>query len=131
MSPASEHPAVLLASTRTDPAAPPQNLQAEDWVLGAILVSANAMATVAEIVRPSDFYKHSNGLIYQAAVELYTHGEPVDVLTVTDLLDKQGRLADAGGRVRLHELASIVPATANVGHWARIVREMATLRGLI
>ena len=114
-----------------DLSAPPQNLEAEEWVLGAILISTNAMATVAELVRPSDFYKHSNGLVYQAAVDLYAQGEPVDAITVTNHLDQLGKLDEVGGRVRLHELANIVPATANVGHWSRIVHEMATLRTLI
>ena len=111
--------------------APPQNLEAEDWVLGAILVSASAMASVVEILQPSDFYKQSNGTIFKSAVELYARGEPVDALTLADHLDKAGELDAVGGRVRFHELAAIVPATANVAHWSRIVREMAILRQLI
>jgi replicative DNA helicase len=110
---------------------PPQNLDAEEWLLGAILVSAGAMASVVEIVRPSDFYRLGHGKIYKGAVDLYARGEPVDAVSVADHLDKAGELEGAGGRVRLHELANIVPATANAPHWARIVREMATLRGLI
>jgi len=110
---------------------PPQNLDAEDSVLGAILVAETAMASVAEVVRPSDFYKHSHGLIFRAAVDLFTRSEPVDAITLADFLDERGELEAAGGRVRLHELANIVPATANAPHWARIVREMAILRGLI
>src|SRR5438128_7659493 len=110
---------------------PPQNLDAEEWVLGAILVSTGAMASVVEIVRPSDFYRLGHGTIYKAALDLYARGEPVDAVSVADHLDKQNELEAAGGRVRLHELANIVPATANAAHWARIVREMATLRGLI
>jgi replicative DNA helicase len=110
---------------------PPQNLDAEEWLLGAVLVSAGAMASVVEIVRPSDFYRLGHGKIYKAAVDLYARGEPVDAVSVADHLDKAGELEGAGGRVRLHELANIVPATANAPHWARIVREMATLRGLI
>jgi replicative DNA helicase len=110
---------------------PPQNLDAEEWLLGAVLVSAGAMASVVEIVRPSDFYRLGHGKIYKAAVDLYARGEPVDAVSVADHLDKAGDLEGAGGRVRLHELANIVPATANAPHWARIVREMATLRGLI
>jgi replicative DNA helicase len=112
-------------------AVPPQDLDAETWVLGAILISANAMATVVEILQPSDFYKASSGLIYKAALELYARGEPVDAITVTDHLDKKGELDGVGGRARMHELAAVVPATANVAYWAQIVREMATLRQLI
>src|SRR5919197_1410240 len=111
--------------------APPQNLEAEEWVLGAILISPTAMASVVETVRPDDFYKHSHGTIFHAARDLYARGEPVDALTLADHLEKQGKLEEVGGRVRIHELANIVPATANAAHWARIVRELATLRGLI
>jgi replicative DNA helicase len=89
------------------------------------------MAAVVEVVRPSDFYKHSHGAIFKAAIDLYARGEPVDALTVADHLDKQGDLEAVGGKVRLFELANLVPATANVSHWARIVRDLATLRGLI
>jgi replicative DNA helicase len=110
---------------------PPQNLDAEEWLLGAVLVSASAMASVVEIARPSDFYRLGHGKIYRAAVDLYARGEPVDAVSVADHLDKSGELEAAGGRPRLHELANIVPATANAQHWARIVREMATLRGLV
>jgi len=111
--------------------APPQNLDAEESVLGAILVAESAMAAVAEIVQPSDFYKHSHGTIFRAAIDLFTKSEPVDAITLADFLDERGELEAVGGRVRLHELANIVPATANAPHWARIVREMAVLRGLI
>src|SRR5437763_817337 len=110
---------------------PPQNLDAEEWLLGAVLVSAGAMASVVEIARPSDFYRLGHGKIYKAAIDLYARGEPVDAVSVADHLDKSGELEAAGGRPRLHELANIVPATANAPHWARIVREMATLRGLV
>jgi replicative DNA helicase len=110
---------------------PPQNPEAEESVLGAMLISPGAMAAVVEVVRPSDFYKHSHGAVYKAAIELYSRGEPVDALTVADYLDKQGELEAVGGKVRIFELANLVPATANVSHWARIVRDLSTLRGLI
>src|ERR1051326_2538962 len=115
----------------SDFSAPPQNPEAEDWVLGAIVSSPSAVAAVVELLQPSDFYKPSNGTIFKAAVDLYARGEPVDALTLADHLDKSGELDAVGGRIRFHELAAIVPATANVAHWARIVREMATLRRLI
>ena len=69
--------------------------------------------------------------VYRAALALYARGEPVDAITLVDALEERGELEDAGGRVRIHELAALVPATANAAHYARIVREMATLRGLI
>ena len=110
---------------------PPQDEIAEDSVLGAMLVSAGAVGAVAEIVSADDFYKLSNGKIFRAALDLYAKGEPVDAITVVDALDKRGWLEEAGGKTRIHELAAIVPAASNAPHYARIVRELATLRGLI
>jgi replicative DNA helicase len=110
---------------------PPQSPEAEEWLLGAVLLSSHAIASVAEIVRPTDFYRLGHATIYKAAIELYAKGEPVDALTVVDELEKRSELENVGGRTRVHELAALVPATANVAHWARIIRELATLRGLI
>ena len=113
------------------PIAPPQNLEAEESVLGAMLLSPGAIGAVSEVLDASDFYRESHAKIYRAALALYAKGEPVDAITLVDELEERGELEDVGGRVRLHELAALVPATANAGHYARIVREMATLRGLI
>src|SRR6266550_6830377 len=110
---------------------PPQNLEAEESVLGAMMLSPGAIGAVSEILGASDFYRESHARIYRAALALYTKGEPVDAITLVDQLEERGELEDAGGRVRIHELARLVPASANAGHYARIVREMATLRGLI
>ncbi|HYY02376.1 MAG TPA: replicative DNA helicase [Gaiellaceae bacterium] len=113
------------------PIAPPQNLEAEESVLGAMMLSPGAIGAVSEVLDASDFYRESHAKIYRAAVGLYAKGEPVDAITLVDELEERGELEEAGGRVRLHELAALVPATANAAHYARIVREMATLRGLI
>src|SRR5580765_8164745 len=113
------------------PVAPPQNLEAEESVLGAMMLSPGAIGAVSEILDASDFYRESHARIYRAALGLYAKGEPVDAITLVDELEERGELEEAGGRVRLHELAALVPATANAAHYARIVREMATLRGLI
>jgi replicative DNA helicase len=110
---------------------PPQNLDAEESVLGAMLLSPGAIGAVSEIVDAGDFYRESHATIYRAALALYGKGEPVDAITLVDELEERGQLEAAGGRARIHELAALVPATANAGHYARIVREMATLRGLI
>jgi replicative DNA helicase len=110
---------------------PPQNLEAEESVLGAMMISPGAIGAVSEIVDASDFYRESHAKIYRAALALYAKGEPVDAITLTDELEERGELDAVGGRVRLHELAALVPATANSGHYARIVHETATLRGLI
>ncbi|MDX6511800.1 MAG: replicative helicase [Gaiellaceae bacterium] len=110
---------------------PPQNPEAEESVLGAMMLSPGAIGAVSEILDASDFYRESHGRIYRAALGLYAKGEPVDAITLTDELEERGELDGVGGRVRIHELAALVPATANAGHYARIVREMSTLRGLI
>src|SRR5438128_1486860 len=113
------------------PIAPPQNLEAEESVLGAMLLSPGAIGAVSEVLDASDFYRESHAKIYRAALALYAKGEPVDAITLVDELEERSELEGVGGRVRLHELAALVPATANAGHYARIVREVATLRGLI
>ena len=110
---------------------PPQNLEAEESVLGAMMLSPGAIGAVSEILDASDFYRESHSKIYLAALGLYAKGEPVDAITLVDELEERSELDDVGGRVRIHELAALVPATANAAHYARIVHEMATLRGLI
>ena len=110
---------------------PPQNLDAEESVLGAMMLSPGAIGAVSEILDAGDFYRESHSKIYRAALALYARGEPVDAITLVDELEQRGELEDVGGRSRVHELAALVPASANAGHYARIVREMATLRGLI
>jgi replicative DNA helicase len=120
-----------LASLSDAALVPPQNLEAEESVLGAMMLSPGAIGAVSEILDASDFYRESHAKIYRAALALYAKGEPVDAITLTDQLEERAELDDVGGRVRLHELAALVPATANAAHYARIVRETATLRGLI
>src|SRR5947207_2234785 len=110
---------------------PPQNLEAEESVLGAMMLSPGAIGAVSEILDAGDFYRESHSKIYLAALALYAKGEPVDAITLVDELEERGQLEDVGDRVRIHELAALVPATANAAHYARIVHEMATLRGLI
>src|SRR2546421_6236764 len=120
-----------LAPVPTNASVPPQNLEAEESVLGAMMISPGAIGAVSEIVDASDFYRESHAKIYRAALGLYAKGEPVDAITLTDELEERAELEAVGGRVRLHELAALVPATANAAHYARIVHETATLRGLI
>ena len=127
----SSKPDRRLAPVSSNAPVPPQNLEAEESVLGAMLLSPNAIAAVSEIVEAGDFYRESHAKIYRAALTLYAKNEPVDAITLTDALEELGELDEVGGRIRLHELAALVPATANASHYARIVHEMATLRGLI
>jgi replicative DNA helicase len=122
--------AAVAQSTQTAPV-PPQNLDAEESVLGAMMLSPGAIGAVSEVLDAGDFYRESHAKIYRASLSLYARGEPVDAITLVDELEERGDLEGAGGRERIHELAALVPATANAAHYAKIVREMATLRGLI
>jgi replicative DNA helicase len=112
---------------------PPQNLDAEESVLGAMMLAPGAIAAVSEVLDSEgrEFYRESHAKMYRAALTLYAKGEPVDAITLVDQLDERGELEDVGGKARVHELAALVPASANAGHYAQIVREAATLRGLI
>ncbi len=110
---------------------PPQNLEAEEAVLGAMLLSETAIGAVTEIVDASDFYRGSHGAIYRTCLALWAKGEPVDAITLANELEERGELEQIGGTARVAELAALVSATANVEHYARIVKETATLRGLI
>ncbi|HJX75097.1 MAG TPA: DnaB-like helicase N-terminal domain-containing protein, partial [Gaiella sp.] len=110
---------------------PPQNLEAEEAVLGAMLLSETAIGAVTEIVDASDFYRGSHGTVYRTCLALWAKGEPVDAITLANELEERGELEQIGGTARVAELAALVSATANVEHYARIVKETATLRGLI
>ena len=122
----------VVPSTTTAPV-PPQNLEAEESVLGAMMLSPLAIGAVTESSNLSagDFYRESHGHIYKAILALYAKGEPVDAITLVDELEERGELEDVGGLIRIHELANLLPAASNAAHYARIVHEMATLRGLI
>lgn len=111
---------------------PPQALQAEDEVLGAILTSPKALDVVAEILAPDDFYlRQRNGEIYRACLELNGAGDPVDATTVQRALEKTKTLDAVGGYVRLRELVALTIAPGNAGHHARIIRDAAVRRALI
>jgi replicative DNA helicase len=115
-------------------AVPPQNLEAEENILGAIMVSPGALQACREIVSADgrEFYRESHARVWRAALAR-EDAEPgsVNAITLVDELEKRGDLEHAGGRVRLHELAALVPATANAPHYARIVVELHALRDLI
>ncbi len=110
---------------------PPQDEGAEQSVLGAMLLSKDAIADVVEAVRGSDFYRPAHELIYDAVLDLYGRGEPVDAITVSAELTRAGDLARIGGAPYLHTLVAGVPVAANAGYYAGIVREKAILRRLV
>jgi replicative DNA helicase len=113
--------------------APPQDLDAEEYVLGAMMMTPAAVAAVADRLSADgrEFYRESHRLVYRAALALHERGVPVDVVTLAAELERRGEIEAAGGRARLHELAALVPAAGNAGHYAEGVRDKALLRGLI
>jgi replicative DNA helicase len=110
---------------------PPQNLDAEVSVLGALMIAPNLVAAVTEVLRPEHFYRRSHQLIYEVIEGLYARGEPIDPITVSEELSNGGSLDAAGGRPFVHSLISAVPAAANARHYAEIVHENYLLRSLI
>ena len=110
---------------------PPQDLIAEQSVLGGMLLSKDAIADVIEILRERDFYRPAHELIYDAVLDLYGRGEPADAVTVSAELTKRGDIARAGGAPYLHTLISSVPTAANASYYAKIVREHAIMRRLV
>ncbi len=110
---------------------PPQNIQAEQSVIGAMILDKNAIMQVVEILSPDSFYKDAHRFIFEAILSLVEKNEPVDLVTVTDELIKTGKLEASGGRVYLLDLLNSVPTSANVGYYAKIVEEKAILRRLI
>ena len=110
---------------------PPYDELAEQSTLGGMLLSKDAVADVVEVVRGKDFYLPKHEVTYDAVLRLYSHGEPTDVIAVTDELIKTGELQRAGGVEYLHTLTSVVPTAANAGFYAQIVSEKAVLRGLV
>ena len=110
---------------------PPQDLAAEQSVLGGMLLSKDAIADVVEVLRGVDFYRPAHELVFEAVLDLYGRGEPADAVTVADELNKRGELGRVGGPAYLHTLLSSVPTAANAGFYAKIVHERAILRRLV
>jgi len=110
---------------------PPQNLEAEQSLLGSLLIDKDAVTKIADRVRPEDFYRESHQHIFEAMLQLYERHEPIDILSLGNRLEEQGLLQRVGGRATLVELSNMVPTSANVGHYADIVQKKATLRRII
>ncbi|WP_371303200.1 replicative DNA helicase [Nocardioides sp.] len=110
---------------------PPQDMAAEQSVLGSMMITKDAIADVAEVLRGADFYRPSHELIHDAIIDLYGRGEPADPVTVAAELQRRGELQRVGGAPYLHTLSANVPIAANAGYYAEIVREKAVLRRLV
>ena len=110
---------------------PPANLEAEQSVLGAVLLRAQALDQVADLLSPEDFYRSGHGNIFQTMLDLWGKGEPVDLVTVTALLKERGRLEDVGGPVFLAALSEHVGTAANAPYYAKLVHDKSVLRRLL
>ncbi len=110
---------------------PPHNLEAEQSVLGSMMLSAEAIAAVVEVVKAEDFYRPAHERIYQAILSVYGRGEPVDAITVVEELKRHHGLDEIGGPLYVQDLVESVPTPASAGYYARIVADNALLRRLI
>jgi replicative DNA helicase len=121
------------AERTLQPLAPPHNLEAEQSVLGAILLSDRSMygLVIEEGLRPEDFYRGRHARVFAAMLELYEESRPIDALTLTEHLRQLGQLDDVGGEAAIQALAGSVPAAGNVRHYAQIVKENALVRRLL
>ncbi|MCD6450613.1 MAG: replicative DNA helicase [Thermotogaceae bacterium] len=110
---------------------PPSSQEAEEAVIGSVLIDPNVINDIMEIVNSSDFYYPKNRLIFQAIEKLYDEGEPVDVISVSEKLKAMQKLDVVGGELEVARLADVVPTAAHVAHYAKIVRDKSILRQLI
>lgn len=110
---------------------PPQNIDAEMSLLGALMLDKDAIIRVADLITPDDFYKPNHGQIYQAMTDLFSKREPIDILSLGNRLEEKKQLETIGGRSYLMELSNTVPTAAHVVHYAQIIQKKATLRRLI
>jgi replicative DNA helicase len=110
---------------------PPQNVEAEQSILGAILIDNEALPKALEVIDPDDFYKQSHRKIFQAMIELFEKSEPIDLITLTDNMKRQDELDAVGGVAYLSSLVNMVPTAANIKYHSKIVREKGLLRNLL
>ena len=110
---------------------PPQNIEAEQSVIGAMLIDKNAVSVVTEKLMPEDFYRQAHQVIYSAMLTLHSRNEPIDMVTLIDELKKMNKLDDVGGVSYVTLLANAVPTAANAKYHAQIVEEKSLLRQLV
>lgn len=110
---------------------PPQNLEAEQSLLGALLIDKDAIIKIADIVNPDDFYSNHHKIIFECMLDLYSRHEPIDILSLANLIEERGKIKEIGGRSSLINLSNIVPSASHVVHYAKIIQKKATLRRLI
>ncbi len=120
-----------MATKKSQLKIPPQNLEAEQTVLGSVLIDKNAIFRVADLLTPDDFYSPAHGRIYDAILYLYSKQQPIDVLSLTTLLKEKDHLKDVGGSSYLADLTNMVTTASHVAHYAGIVKQKKIMRDLI
>ncbi len=110
---------------------PPQNIEAEEALLGSLLIDKEAIIKIVDTIKPQDFYKDVHQMIYQAMLEVWEEHEPIDILSVSNRLEEKNQLDTVGGRSHLASLANSVPTSSNASSYAQIVQKKSTLRRLI
>ena len=110
---------------------PPHNIEAEQSVLGSLMLDKDAIIKIADLVRPGDFYKNDHNTIYETMLELYEDREPIDVLSLANRLEEKGKIDAVGGSSYLASLVNLVPSASNVAHYAKLVQKKSLLRRLI
>jgi replicative DNA helicase len=110
---------------------PPQSIEAEESILSAILLDNNTLLDVLELLAPENFYRTAHQIIFSAINDLFRKAQPVDLVTLTNLLREKNKLEEIGGAAYLARLVDTVPSAINVQHYARIVRDKSSLRQLI
>lgn len=125
-------PATQYCDAKTDKfKVPPHSIEAEQAVLGGLMIESQAVDRVLDRIQAPDFYRTEHRAIYKAMLQLMERNQPIDVITVSEVLEKHQQLAEVGGLVYLGELANNTPSAANIGAYADIIRERAILRALI
>jgi replicative DNA helicase len=127
-----------MAETKPSPAkdpslqyVPPQNVEAEESILSAVLIDNHTLLDVLEILKPEDFYRSAHQKIFTAIAELFSKNEPVDLITLNNILKEKGFLEEVGGATYLAKLMDTAPLAVNAQHYAKIVHDKAALRRLI
>ncbi len=110
---------------------PPQSSDAEESILGALLIDGDVMLEIADSLKPGDFYKPANAKVYSAIQRLYEQSQPIDILTVSEELERRGQIEEIGGRAALADLCDRTPTAVHAKQYAKIVERKSMLRGLI
>ena len=116
---------------KKNPKIPPQNLEAERQVLGALLIDKNAIHKIADIISAPDFYNPAHEKIFQGIMDLYSKNSPIDILSLTDFFKERGKLKEIGTHTYLSELVEAVPTSSSIEHFAKLVKEKKILRDLV